>query len=296
LRAKRQPLISAAVLVPAVVIVFLVGAPAIAAGIAILAALAGFETAQLVRRAGLPASSALAVITPPLAVLAFLRLAALHADILSYSYDWEYVAPAVALWLMAIAILALRGADPRSAFLALAGSLFAGLYPSLLGFAVVVSGLGHTQVPAHNLADTFGAGRLWLAVLVLTVWSLDSAAYIVGRSFPRGRFMNHISPNKTWSGAIGGTIVAVAVGAVLAAALLAVDPLIGAVTGLLIAVAAQAGDLVESMLKRAAGVKDSGTLIPGHGGILDRIDSFLFAAPAAYVWLLVLVHNGQAVW
>jgi phosphatidate cytidylyltransferase len=150
--------------------------------------------------------------------------------------------------------------------------------------------------PSHSLSDTFGSGRLWLVVLVLAVWSLDSAAYIVGRSFPRGRFMNHISPKKTWSGAIGGTIAAVVVSAVLAAVLLSVDPIIGAVTGLLIAVAAQTGDLAESVIKRAAGVKDSGTLIPGHGGILDRVDSFLFAAPIAYLWLLVLSVNGQFVW
>jgi phosphatidate cytidylyltransferase len=281
----RQRLISAAVLVPVVVIAFLIGAPAIVLGIAAVAALGGLETAQLVRRAGLPANSVLAVATPPLAVLGFAS-AAVPVALLGNDH-WLYIAPAVALWLMLVAVAALPGAEPRSALLGLAGTVLAGLYPSLLAFAAGISVLGYTLAPADNLAEMFGAGRLWLVVLVLTVWSLDSAAYVVGRSFPRGRFMNHISPNKTWSGAAGGTLAAVAVGAVLAAALLAVDPLIGALTGLLIAVAAQAGDLLESMIKRAAGAKDSGSLIPGHGGILDRVDSFLFAAPAMFAVLVL---------
>jgi phosphatidate cytidylyltransferase len=130
-------------------------------------------------------------------------------------------------------------------------------------------------------------GKIWLLILVATVWTLDSAAYVTGRFFPRGRFMNHISPNKTWSGAIGGSIASVVVCTVLVAGA-GMSVLGGALIGLVIAVSAQLGDLTESILKRAAGVKDSGTLIPGHGGVLDRVDSFLFAAPATAVAVVVL--------
>jgi phosphatidate cytidylyltransferase len=99
--------------------------------------------------------------------------------------------------------------------------------------------------------------------------------------------MNHISPNKTWSGAIGGAIAAIVVATLLFAAM-GRSPIGGALLGVVIAIFAQAGDLAESMLKRAAGAKDSGTLIPGHGGFLDRVDSFLFAAPAMYAALTIV--------
>jgi len=292
----RQRLISAAALVPVVVIVFVAGHPWLAFGITALSAVAGFETAQLVRRAGLQANTALAVVAPPLAVVGFLYAAVPSGNWAFQTDAWLFIAPAMALWVMATVVVSLRNADQRSAFLGWVGTLFAGLYPSLLAFAAGIGVLGYIIVPSDNLSEMFGGGRLWLIVLVLTVWSLDSAAYVVGRYMPRGRFMNHISPKKTWSGAVGGTVAAVAVCTLLASVVLSVSPIIGALTGLLIAVAAQAGDLAESMLKRAAGAKDSGTLIPGHGGILDRVDSFLFAAPVTYAWLLVLMLNGQAVW
>ena len=145
---------------------------------------------------------------------------------------------------------------------------------------------------SHCGDDLMPAG-IWLLILVLTVWALDSAAYVVGRSFPRGRFMNHISPNKTWSGAIGGTIAAVVVCTLSLSGRLDQLPCRHRPWRLAIAIAAQAGDLAESMLKRAAGAKDSGTLIPGHGGILDRVDSFLFAAPAMfYVALVAFASSG----
>ena len=86
--------------------------------------------------------------------------------------------------------------------------------------------------------------------------------------------MNHISPNKTWSGAIGGAVAAIVV-STRCLQLGNMDPLAGVIVGAVIAVTAQAGDIAESMLKRAAGAKDSGTLIPGHGGFLDRVDFFL---------------------
>ena len=131
-------------------------------------------------------------------------------------------------------------------------------------------------------------GHTWLAILVLTVWTCDSFAYLVGRAFPRGRMLPNLSPNKTWSGGIAGGVAGAVACAVLASRLTGMDLIGGAAIGLLIAVAAQTGDAAESLIKRASGVKDSGTLIPGHGGVLDRVDSFLFAAPALYFVLASL--------
>jgi phosphatidate cytidylyltransferase len=122
-------------------------------------------------------------------------------------------------------------------------------------------------------------------VLILGVWAFDTAAYLVGRRFGRRRLIPHISPGKTVEGVIGGLVAAAFVTTVLVAAL-GRSPVAGFGLGIAIAVAAQAGDLAESMLKRAAGAKESGRLIPGHGGMLDRIDSFLFAAPVAFLYVV----------
>lgn len=287
----RTRLISAAILVPVVALVFWAGNPFILLATVFLAALAAFEVVQLVRRAGLPANTVMSVVLSPLVVLGFLFFA-LPRGTMFEDNSWIYLAPALALVLVGTATLSLVFTDPRTGFTAWVGNVIAVLYSSLIGFAAGISSFGYSTVPADNLKEMFGAGRVWLVILVLTVWTLDSAAYVVGRYFPRGNFFTHISPKKTWSGAIGGTVAAVVMCGALAAVLLEVNVVLGAITGLLIAVSAQAGDLVESMLKRAAGAKDSGTLIPGHGGVLDRIDSFLFAAPVAYAWLLVLMRNG----
>ncbi|HXF82990.1 MAG TPA: phosphatidate cytidylyltransferase, partial [bacterium] len=116
----------------------------------------------------------------------------------------------------------------------------------------------------------------------LIVWANDTAAYCVGIVAGRRRLAPRISPGKSWEGAVAG----VAAGALVAAALsrwlgLAAAP--AALFGVAVAVASQLGDLLESAMKRAAGVKDSGTVLPGHGGILDRFDGVLLAAPVAYV-------------
>jgi phosphatidate cytidylyltransferase len=101
--------------------------------------------------------------------------------------------------------------------------------------------------------------------------------------------MHHISPKKTLEGVAGGLVAAVLVGAVLLVAF-GRPFLAGAFLGLFVGAAAQAGDLAESMLKRAAGAKESGRLIPGHGGLLDRIDSFLFAAPVAFFFVVAFLR------
>ncbi|HEX8024768.1 MAG TPA: phosphatidate cytidylyltransferase [Candidatus Limnocylindrales bacterium] len=128
-----------------------------------------------------------------------------------------------------------------------------------------------------------------MLILILGVWTYDTAAFFVGSRFGRNHFIPHISPGKTLEGVAGGLAGAVIVTALLVAGV-GQSWLGGALLGLVIGLAAQAGDLAESMLKRAAGAKESGKLIPGHGGMLDRIDSFLFAAPIAFLYVSAVFH------
>jgi phosphatidate cytidylyltransferase len=125
----------------------------------------------------------------------------------------------------------------------------------------------------------------------MVVWGYDSGAYLTGRWLGRRRLIDHISPSKTVEGLAGGLITAT-VAAGIGAALVGLDPWQPLVIGPLVGLAAQAGDLAESMAKRSAGQKESGFLVPGHGGILDRIDSFLFAAPVLAGYALLVAGFG----
>lgn len=278
----RTRLISAAVLVPVVVILFVIGDVWLALGIAVLSAFVAYEAAQLFRRAGLPGSTWLAVIWAPLAVF----LVGMSVE-RSFELRHLVVAPGIAVLVMAAAVLAVAQKDPSTGLRVWVGTVMAALYAGMLGFMVLFVGIGPDLPDSALFGYPMNSGKIWLLILVATVWTLDSAAYLTGRMFPRGRFFHHISPNKTWSGAIGGTVAAIVVCTVLVAGA-GMSIVGGALLGALIALAAQLGDLTESVLKRAAGAKDSGTLIPGHGGFLDRVDSFLFAAPTAFLAVLVL--------
>ena len=130
------------------------------------------------------------------------------------------------------------------------------------------------------------AGREAVLILIATVAISDTAQYYAGRTFGRRPLAPLRSPKKTVEGALGGFIVApVALIAAGGAWLPGIPPLRLALLGVLLVAAGMIGDLFESMLKRAAGMKDSGTLIPGHGGVLDRIDALLFAAPIFYFFI-----------
>ncbi len=124
-------------------------------------------------------------------------------------------------------------------------------------------------------------------VFVITIIALsDSAQYFAGRAFGRRKLAPTVSPAKTLEGALGGVVAAAAAGALLGPLWgQAGAPLIGAGLGLVLCLVGIVGDLFESLLKRSAGVKDSSTLIPGHGGVLDRIDAYLFAVPAYVLFL-----------
>ena len=130
-------------------------------------------------------------------------------------------------------------------------------------------------------------GNLILLVLAAAVASCDITAYFVGRRIGGAKLAPSISPNKTCSGAIGGTVGAVAA-CLLVSSNSWLSPMEAVVGGICLAVLAQAGELIESALKRRVGVKDSGSLIPGHGGFLDRFDGYLLTLPAVYLYILAI--------
>lgn len=128
------------------------------------------------------------------------------------------------------------------------------------------------------LRQEFSNGMALTFYLFLSVWATDIGAYAAGRLIGGPKLLPDVSPNKTWAGLLGGMVAAAVVGVLVALASDASVPLYPFLFGLVLAVVSQLGDLFESFVKRRFGVKDSGTLIPGHGGILDRIDGLLFAS------------------
>jgi phosphatidate cytidylyltransferase len=165
-----------------------------------------------------------------------------------------------------------------------AGWLAAGiLYIGLAGIALI------------ELRHDNEAGRANVLFLVLVVWASDIGAYMAGRAFGGPKLAPAISPNKTWAGAAGGLASAVAVGVVAAAILAPGGASRAAAVAAMFGVMAQAGDLLESWIKRRFDVKDSSSLIPGHGGLFDRLDGLMAAAPVAALLALAL-GQGQPLW
>jgi phosphatidate cytidylyltransferase len=245
----------------AIAVVWLSPAAVFFAVAELLLVLAFIEYAALARNSGLPVPSV------PACAAAMLTCAAFTTG-LSAPIDIVLMTAFVAL--AALTLTAWNGG--RDAIGLAAASLFPSLYLGLpLGAMIAVR-------------ETRGGEALFL--LMLTVFVSDTAQYYSGRAFGHAPLAQKISPNKTVEGAAGGLVFGSAALAVAGTWWLpAVPVVLRVMLGVMVVALGIAGDLFESMLKRSAGVKDSSALIPGHGGILDRIDALLFAAPVYYVVL-----------
>jgi phosphatidate cytidylyltransferase len=240
--------------------------------IAGIMALAAVEYGQLYRRMAFRPS--LQLLAAGVVVLVVVRLAAAPS------------APAVVLTVVALAAMAWHLVDyergaPRSGTdfaLTLAGTTYLGW-------------IGGYLVALRMLPD----GAWWLLLSLAVIWLADSGAYLVGRRWGRHRMSPRLSPRKTWEGYAAGVATGAASGAGLGALLhLAASPgsavgtVSGFVLGMVISAIAPLGDLGISMMKREVQVKDTGSLLPGHGGVLDRVDSWLWAGALGYYLVLAL--------
>lgn len=161
------------------------------------------------------------------------------------------------------------------------GIMYVGIPFSLFPFAAF-SRTGFRSILSHP--DIVFSPGLIIGFLLL-LWTYDTGAYLTGIAFGKHRLMERISPKKSWEGFFGGTIITVTVAWLLSGWFGLVSTTGWIIIALIIAVAGTYGDLAESMLKRSIGVKDSGSLLPGHGGLLDRFDSALFSFPLVYLFI-----------
>ncbi len=296
----RTRLVASAVLAPLVLAVALLGEPWVSLLVGLVIFLALVELIALLDAAGLEPPQVLCLAIG-LLVAGSILLAVNEGGLGGPLLDLVRAAQPLGMPLLAyaggvlvLAVASFTRGDPRAGFLSWATSSFGVGYVGLLApFLVIVAHLA----PADGTASTavgaldLRSGSAWALMLLAVVWGYDTGAYLTGRWLGRRRLIDHISPSKTIEGLAGGLVVAT-LAAGLGAWLIGLDPWHPLVIGPLIGLAAQAGDLAESLLKRAAGRKESGFLIPGHGGILDRLDSFLFAAPVLAGYAMLVAGRG----
>jgi phosphatidate cytidylyltransferase len=270
--------LSAAFFVPPLLIVVALGEPWFAALVGVFVVVAAWETVRLLRGAGYP-------VVGPVVLVGGLAVA---VEVASVDQLRPYADLIVAVVLVVSGVVAFAQQETARGLASWIAAAFASVYVGMLG-GLVRLGQVAPALPAAAPLQWFGAQRGWILLVILLVWSFDTGAYCVGIALGKRKFLAHISPSKSYWGLFGG-LVASTVVAIVGLWALGQQPALGLVLGPLIGSVAQAGDLAESMLKRAAGAKDSGTLIPGHGGILDRVDSFLFAAPVAAIFVTAVVR------
>jgi len=260
----RQRVLSALVLIPLIFVVIWFGGPAYSLLVAAVAAVVALEFYGMM---GLSSRHPLTLFGL-ISVLLF---------ILVSHFEGEYTAPLLTFVAVFSLIWLIFRSPVKDAAINWAWTL---------GGIIYIGWMLSHLIPLRGLE----AGRDWVLFTIFVTFAADTAAFFVGRAWGRHPLASAISPGKTWEGAIGGFLGAIAAASILAAILPGIPVhwhivLLGALIGIF----AQLGDLSESMLKRSAGVKDSGRLIPGHGGLLDRLDSILFTVVVVYYYVIWVV-------
>ena len=295
--------------IPAILAVTIAGGYLFFAFIALVAALALHEFYALIRAKGASPQMIPGLIFGLLFVAVFMY-DKLHVVVLHVFAAWgqEIPLPTMAQTVLILLLVCVPAVllielfrNRPSALLNIASTIFGVLYVSMFCGSLV--GLRELFVPAdfpvwahftvvgpsvpEEIAATIYRWGGWTVVAVFAgIWACDSAAYFAGRGFGRHKLFERVSPKKTWEGAVAGFLAAIGAFLLMKAVALPYLSLREAlVCGAVIGVFGQIGDLVESLMKRDAGVKDSSALLPGHGGILDRFDSLIFVSPLLFFYL-----------
>jgi len=260
----KTRIISSLVLIPIVLGLTYLGGQYYGVLVTVVSLLAAYEFYRIVRQAGYR--------TFPVVGLGLTGLLILDAYLPQLGV-WRW---AMALAIMAPMVWQILQTETQGFLtgwaLTLAGALYVG---GLFGHLILV----------RNLPQ----GLLWTLLLFAGTWTCDSAAYLAGVNLGKHGFFTHISPHKTWEGAIGGFAAGIVL-TVVAGNLLGLPLWQGLILGVVLVVGVTFGDLAESLIKRQVGVKDSGALIPGHGGMLDRIDSLMFGSVIVYYFAIWIAH------
>ncbi len=264
----RERALSALIFVPVFLGLAWLGGTAFDLFLLIILAIAGFEFSRMLQNSGYK-------IAYPLMIIAIAAL------VLPRMFLTAWVEPLA--WTL---ILVLLGAyslwqyehGNEKAFISLGLQVFGVFFIGVLG----AYGVSLNQSQPH--------GNLWLLVTIALVWLVDAGAYLIGSRFGKRKILPRLSPNKTLEGLIGGTLVGllsgVLIGWILRTPLPELGMLNGAGLGLILGPTAFFGDTLMSLIKRTLAVKDTGSLIPGHGGVLDRLDSMLWAMAVGYYFFM----------
>ena len=260
----KTRILSSVVLIPVVLALTSVGGPYFGALVVVVGLLATYEFYQIVRRAGYR----------PFPVVGLALAASLFVDAYAPQLNvWRWAMAAAVMVSMVWQILQPDMDGFLSGWaLTLAGAVYIG---GLLGHLILV----------RNLPQGLG----WVLLTFAGTWACDTAAYFAGVNLGKHGFFTRISPHKTWEGAIGGFTAGI-LATILAGHLLGLALWQGLMLGAVLVLGVTFGDLAESLVKRQVGVKDSVALIPGHGGMLDRIDSLIFASVIVYYFAAWIVH------
>jgi phosphatidate cytidylyltransferase len=260
---------------PTAILLVYLGGPALVALVGVLSGIAVWEFYRLTRSSGVePFDGAGITLVALLPVALYARDSGLGSLPVT-------LAAVLAMGILAAAIW-LRGPAQKPT-LAVTVTVFGVIYAAQLSYLYALR--------YHPYAVGPGAGAALVALPLVTTWATDTGAFFIGRTMGRSLLAPSISPKKTWAGAVGGLVIAIVVvvayvNYVLApVASLSMTPSAMVAFAALTSIAAQIGDIAESLLKREAGVKDSSSIIPGHGGVLDRFDGLLFALPVSYLLL-----------